>query len=84
MNPKQFALDVAERAAKTFFQALVGFFTAGSLITHVDWKQALVVAASAALFSVLSSVASLPIGSGDASALRSRKAAEPTGAHEAV
>jgi hypothetical protein len=83
MDPKQFALDVAERAAKTFFQALVGFFTAGSLITHVEWKQALVVAASAALFSVLSSVASLPIGDGDASVVGARKSDE-AGAHEAA
>jgi hypothetical protein len=83
MDPKQFALDTAERAAKTFIQALVGFFTAGSLITHVDWKQALLVAASAALYSVLSSVASLTVGDGDASLVRARKADEP-GAHEAV
>lgn len=82
MDPKQFALDAAERAAKTFFQALVGFFTAGSLITHVDWKQALIVAASAALFSVISSVASLPVGDGNASIVRARKA--EAGAHEAA
>lgn len=59
MFNKEFALAVLERALKTFAQALVAVFAAGSItVLNVDWTQALAVAGTAALLSVLTSIAS--------------------------
>lgn len=55
--------DVAERAVKTFAQALLAYFAVGSLDAfHTDWGNALSLACGAAILSVLSSLASLPVG----------------------
>lgn len=63
MFNKEFALATLERALKTFAQALVAVFAAGSItVLNVDWTQALAVAGTAALLSVLTSVASGGIG----------------------
>lgn len=62
MDPKAFVFDTLERAGKTFVQVFVGFFTTGMAFTDLDWKQALSVAVTAAVVSVLSSVGSLPVG----------------------
>lgn len=60
---KQFALAVLERAVKTFAQALVAVFAAGSVtVLDANWTQALAVSGTAALVSVLTSVASASIG----------------------
>lgn len=60
---KQFALAVLERAVKTFAQALVAVFAAGSVtVLDADWTQALAVSGTAALVSVLTSIASASIG----------------------
>jgi hypothetical protein len=61
MDSKTFAWDTLERAAKTFAQVLVSFFTAGVTIGGLDWAHALNVSVTAAVVSVLTSVASLPV-----------------------
>lgn len=53
---------VVERAAKTFAQSLVALFVAGSTILTIDWQQALAVSGTAALVSVLTSIASTNLG----------------------
>ena len=58
MRSKQFWQDTAERAVKPFAQALLGVFVAGVTIMSVSWVDALAVGATAALVSVLTSVAS--------------------------
>lgn len=58
MRSKVFWQDTAERAVKTFAQALLGVFVAGVTIMSVSWVDALAVGATAALVSVLTSVAS--------------------------
>lgn len=65
MFSKQFAKDTLERAVKTFCQALLALFTVGVSITNIDWGQALAVAATAALVSILTSIASTGFGSPD-------------------
>lgn len=55
---KPFVADLTERAIKTFAQALLGVFVAGVTIMSVDWVDALAIGATAALVSVLTSVAS--------------------------
>lgn len=81
--PRQFLIDAAERAAKTFAQAVLAYFSAGAFdVLSADWGEALTVAASATVLSVLTSVASLKLGiSGTASAT---DAVEPAGRHAAV
>jgi hypothetical protein len=68
---KQFLLDLAERAVKTFAQVLVATFAVGDGfdVVHADWGNALSLAAGATVLSILTSVASLKLGnSGTASA----------------
>lgn len=49
------------RAVKTFFQTILGMWTAGMVITQIDWKTTLLAAFSAAVYSLLTSVvAGLP------------------------
>lgn len=56
---KTFLLDLLERAAKTFAQALVAILGAGAAdLISVPWLGALSAAGMAALLSVLTSVAS--------------------------
>jgi len=62
MFTKAFLLAALERAVKTFAQSLVALFLAGTTILNIDWQQSLAVAATAALVSVLTSVASNGIG----------------------
>lgn len=55
--------DLAERAVKTFAQALVAVLSAGSMdLLSVPWTAALSTAGLAALLSVLTSVASAGFG----------------------
>ena len=59
MWTKQFWKDTAERAIKTFAQAVVAGLTAGATgILSVDWLTVVSVSALAALVSVLTSVGS--------------------------
>ena len=49
------------RAIRTFFQTSLGLWTAGMIITQVDWQTVLLAAVSAAIYSLLTSiVAGLP------------------------
>lgn len=56
--------QVAERAVKTFAQALLALWTANKVanVLEVDWKTALGVAALSVLYSVLTSLISAPLG----------------------
>lgn len=69
MKTKEFWFDTAERAAKTFAQALLAVFTAGVTIISVDWKEALAIGATAGLVSVLTSIASTGNGDGESASL---------------
>ena len=51
-----FIKGAAERAVKTGAQSLLALMTTGAAITAIDWPQALAIAASAALASVLTSL----------------------------
>ena len=71
MYTSEFWKDAGERATKTAAQALVALFVAGVTIMSVDWVEALAIAGTAALVSVLTSVASAGRGNHDsASALK--------------
>lgn len=59
---RAFAQSAGERALKTFAQTLVALFAAGTTILNIDWTQALAVAGTAAMLSVLTSVASNGMG----------------------
>ncbi|MGQ4574886.1 holin [Dermabacteraceae bacterium P7006] len=60
---KTYWVAVAERAIKTFAQALAALIGAGGIgLFEVDWVQALSVAGMAAFVSVLTSLASAEVG----------------------
>ena len=63
MLTRAFWLDVAERAIKTGFQALVPILAAdGADLLHLDWSTSLGLAGTAAALSVFTSVASARVG----------------------
>ena len=63
MRSKKFWADAAERAVRTFAQALVAALTAGFVFTDAAaWGAALLTAAIAALVSLLTSVAASGVG----------------------
>lgn len=66
---KQFWLDAAERAIKTFAQAVAAALLAGQLITDIDWKAALGLALTATAASIVTSIASAGVGSPDSASL---------------
>lgn len=67
----------AERAVKTFAQSLVALFIAGVTILSIDWVQALAVSGTAALVSVLTSIASSRLGPFDGPSLTDEALVEP-------
>lgn len=69
MVNKTFWYDLAERAIKTAAQALLAVFVAGVTIMSVDWVDALAITGTAALVSVLTSIASAGVGSKDTASL---------------
>ncbi|MDT2867111.1 holin [Lactococcus lactis] len=74
---KTFFKDLAERAIKTFAQAMIGALGAGATgLIGVDWVQALSIAGFATLISILTSIASLGIGDDTASLVNNKKEGE--------
>jgi len=53
--------DAFERAAKTAVQVVIGFFVAGVTVLDLAWDDALAVAGTAAVLSLLTSFVSAPI-----------------------
>lgn len=53
---KQFWKATGIRAIRTFLQVVLAVWTAGTLITEVDWKMLLLSAISASIYSVLTSL----------------------------
>lgn len=58
----EFWTDTAERAIRTFAQALLAIVTVGSALTDIDWGTALSMAGTAAVVSVLMSIVSTRVG----------------------
>lgn len=58
---KEFWKAAGIRALRTFIQVILAVWTAGQLITEVDWKMVILSALSAAVYSLLTSIlAGLP------------------------
>lgn len=53
---KQFWKATGIRALRTFLQVVLAVWTAGTLITEVDWKMLILSAVSASIYSVLTSL----------------------------
>lgn len=61
MNNIEFWKAAAVRACRTFLQVILGVWSAGQLISEVDWKLVLASAVSASVYSLLTSIlAGLP------------------------
>lgn len=77
LSEKLFWVAAGERAVKTFAQSLVALFVAGVTVLTIDWQQALAVAATAAVVSVLTSVASVRLGPFEGPSLAGEAVVEP-------
>ena len=77
LSDKLFWIAAGERAVKTFAQALVALFVAGVTVLTIDWQQGLAVAATAAVVSVLTSIASVRLGSFEGPSLAGEAVVEP-------
>lgn len=53
---KEFWVAACYRALRTFLQVILAVWTAGQLITQVDWKFVLLSAFSSAVYSLLTSI----------------------------
>ncbi|MBC3186353.1 holin [Corynebacterium sp. zg-331] len=62
MRTRSFWTDTAERAIKTLAQALIAVLAVGTPIYEIAWVEALGIAATAAVISVLTSIASAGVG----------------------
>ncbi|BAC17672.1 hypothetical protein HMPREF0290_0860 [Corynebacterium efficiens YS-314] len=69
MFSSQFIKDAAERATKTAAQAILAVFVAGVTIMSVDWVDTLAIGATAALVSVLTSIASAGVRNPESASL---------------
>ena len=70
MRTTAFWIDAAERAVRTFAQALVAVLVAGFVFTDAAaWGEALLSAAVAALVSLLTSVAASGVGDAESPSL---------------
>lgn len=58
-----FLIDLADRVGRTFVSALVGAIPATGTLSDINWRDALTLAATAALVSVLTSLVSSNFGS---------------------
>jgi hypothetical protein len=59
-NWKTWSKAAGIRAMKTFCQTAVSLITVGNLITDMDWLSILGISATAAVVSILTSIAGLP------------------------
>lgn len=57
---KQWWMDAGTRAIKTFAQTALSLFTIGQTFIEVDWMTVVSVAGVSALYSVLTSLATIP------------------------
>lgn len=70
MRTRTFWVEAAERAIRTFAQALVAVLAAGFVFTDAAaWGEALLASAIAALVSLLTSVAASGVGNPDSPSL---------------
>lgn len=76
LTDKHFWIAAGERAVKTFAQALIPMFV-GATVLDVDWLYALAGAGTAALLSVLTSVASVRLGHFEGPSLAGEAVVEP-------
>ena len=77
LSEKLFWVAALERSVKTFAQALVALFVAGVTVLTIDWREALAVAATAAVVSVLTSVASVRLCEFEGPSLAGEAVVEP-------
>lgn len=77
LSDKLFWIAAGERAVKTFAQALVALFVAGVTVLTIDWQQGLAVAATAAVVSLLTSIASVRLGPFEGPSLAGEAVVEP-------
>lgn len=77
LSEKLFWIAAGERAVKTFAQALVAVFAAGVTILDVDWQQTVAIAATAAVVSLLTSIASVRVGPFEGPSLVDEAVVEP-------
>lgn len=77
LSEKLFWIAAGERAVKTFAQALVAVFAAGVTILDVDWQQTVAIAATAAVVSLLTSIASVRLGPFEGPSLVDEAVVEP-------
>lgn len=56
MTDKEFWVSAGLRALRTFLQVILATWTAGSLITEVDWGFVLISAVSASIYSFITSI----------------------------
>lgn len=82
MRSRQFWEDTAERAIKTAAQAILAVFVAGVTIMSVDWVDTLAIGATAALVSVLTSIASAGVRNPESASLVAPRAGH-VGEHRA-
>ena len=69
MWTKGFLLDAAGRPIRTFARALLASITVGDAVYHVDWTAGLGIAATAAIASLLTSVATSKVGDAGTAAI---------------
>lgn len=62
LSSGNFLVDLADRVGRTFVSALVGAIPATGTLSDIHWRDALTLAATAALVSVLTSLASRNLG----------------------
>ena len=77
LSEKLFWVAAGERAVKTFAQSLVALFVAGVTVLTIDWQQALAVSVTAAVVSLLTSIASVRLGEFEGPSLAGEAVVEP-------